>query len=265
MFLSSYKNFITKCVRHIISVEVSHQAAALAYTTMLSLVPLLVIALFLLGSLPVFSGARMEVEQYLLSHLVVESAVSVKEYLVTFIHQAHDLSLCGIVILVFSSLLLFFEIGGAFNKIWQVDKVRKSYFSTLLAVVFFLLVPLFFALITVFEYYLANFMHNVNFSTAIVLNGYAFLVSAFMFSVFYKLIPGANVKNIASGLGGIVASALFILFRKVFVLYFSYFSNYKILYGALYAVPVFMLWLYLSWLIILLGAVVSYIFQENYA
>ena len=265
MFLVSCKNFIVTCVRHIKSVDLFHQAAALAYTTMFALVPLLVIALLLLGVLPVFSGFRVDVEQYLLSHLVIESVDNIKQYLVTFIHQAHDLSVSGMGVLAISSLVLFFDIGSAFDKIWQVDKISKSYFSTMLSVVFFLFVPVFFACTIGFEYYLANFFHNINLSTAIVLNSYTFLVSAFIFSVFYKVIPSLKVKSIAAGFGGIIAAVLFILFRKVFVLYFEYFSNYKILYGALYAIPVFMLWLYLSWLIILLGAVVSYIFQKNYA
>lgn len=265
MFIVSCKNFIVMCVRHIRSVDLFHQAAALAYTTMFSLVPLLVIALLLLGVLPVFSGFRVDVEQYFLSHLVIESVDNIRQYLGAFIYQAHDLSVSGMGVLAISSLVLFFEISSAFDKIWRADKVSKSYLSAILVVVFFLFVPLFFACALGFEYYLANFFHNINLSTAIILNSYTFFISVFVFSVFYKVIPSIKVKSIAAGFGGIIASLLFILFRKIFVLYFEYFSNYKILYGALYAIPVFMLWLYLSWLIILLGAVVSYIFQENYA
>jgi membrane protein len=263
MFLSSCKSFIIMCVNHVRSVDLFNQAAALAYTTMFSLVPLLVVALLLLGSLPVFSGFRVDVEQYLLSHLIIESVDSIKQYLVTFIHQAQSLSVGGIAVLGVSALLLFFEIGGSFDKIWQVDKVRKGYLSTMLYVVFFLFVPVFFTCTIIFEYYIANFFHNINWITTIILNSYTFLVSALMFSIFYKVIPSSNVKITAAGFGGIIAAILFILFRKAFVLYFGYFSNYKVLYGALYALPVFMLWLYVSWLIILFGAVVSYILQNR--
>tara|TARA_B110000459_G_C16619295_1_gene500691 strand:- start:587 stop:1414 length:828 start_codon:yes stop_codon:yes gene_type:complete len=262
MFLASCKKFILRCVKHAKCVDLFNQAAALAYTTMFSLVPLIVIVLLLLGSLPVFSGFRVDVEQYLLSHLIIESVDSIKQYLVTFIYQAQSLSIGGLAVLAISALLLFFEIGGAFDKIWQVNKVRKGYLSTMLYVVFFLFVPVFFTCTIVFEYYIANFFHNINLITAIIINSYTFLVSALIFSIFYIVIPSVKVKVTSAGFGGLIAATLFILFRKVFVLYFSYFSNYKIIYGALYALPVFMLWLYLSWLIILFGAVVSYTAQS---
>jgi membrane protein len=75
----------------------------------------------------------------------------------------------------------------------------------------------------------------------------------------YKLRPNHYVPIQAAFFGGVVAAGFFVIFKKLFVWYFSYFTSYTILYGAVSILPIFMLWLYFSWFIILFGAVVSYV------
>ena len=106
--MSKLRDVFKLCYKHSLDVEFRNQAAVLSYTTLFSLVPILVISFSIIDLLPGFNKFADQVKQFLLSHIAIDSVDQVSGYLDNFINQAHSLSTLGIVFLFISSILLFF-------------------------------------------------------------------------------------------------------------------------------------------------------------
>ena len=245
--------------KHFIRRDCLNKSAILAYTTMFSLVPILIVMLYVISTLPIMDEFSGKIEHFLLSNILIENQYDFQFYIKHFIEQARDLSTLGLLFLFISSFILFFNIVNAFDQICLVIKSKHSFIYTIFFMLFLLLFPLLILSVVLIEYYVINFFSD----TFWILNIYTFLISIVMFSVFYKIIPGCKVRFHSAIIGGVFSASLFVILRKIFVFYFSYVSNYTILYGAMAAIPVFMLWIYFSWAIILFGLCTSYIVENS--
>ena len=248
---------------HAIEVDCVGQAAILSYTTMFSIVPLLILAINLVNYVWGADQIGRAFEQFLLEHLVAVRADEAAGYFRQFITQADDLSTMGVLFLFVSGLLLFRGMEEALDKVWQVKKKRFGPWSTLLYIILFLSLPLMFAFGMWLEYYFGVSFPLVEDVGLVMPSLLTFCVAVPLFSLFYKMIPNHYVPVRSAIIGAVVASLFFVIFKKLFVWYFSYFTSYTILYGALSILPIFMLWLYFSWFIILFGAVVSYVHYKG--
>lgn len=244
---------------HAISVDCVGQAAILSYTTMFAIVPLLVLIVSFVNYIWGIDEVGQAFEHFLLEHLVAVRAEEMATYFRRFINQADDLSSLGIAFLCASGFLLFHGVEGALDKVWEVKKRRFGPLSTLLYIGLFLCLPLMFVFGMWLEYYFGTTLQAVENVMWFMPSIITFLVAVPLFLVLYKLIPNHYVPIQAAFVGAVVAAIFFVIFKKLFVWYFSYFTSYTILYGTVSLLPTFMLWLYFSWLIILFGAVVSYV------
>ncbi|MEE3003816.1 MAG: YhjD/YihY/BrkB family envelope integrity protein [Pseudomonadota bacterium] len=256
--MSKIYNLSVFCCVHAKKVDCMGRSAILSFTSMFSLVPILVLTMSFISLLPVLKVFSAQVENLLLSHISVFNADNLSFYIRGFIEKSSDLSSIGFLFLFISSFLLFLEIETAFDKIWQVKKIRHGLISSLLHSCLLLLLPVMFCLTIFLEYSLPAIFESLGFMDYISPAFWTFSMAILIFSSLYKIIPSCHVKTTYAIVSGIFSSILFVVLKHSLIIYFSMFNSYANLYGAFAALPIFMLWLYCSWLIILMGAVLSY-------
>ena len=239
------------CLLHAKKVDCLGQAAILSYTTMFSIVPLLFIITSILNVVVSSKDIRLQVETFMLSHLSVINSDLLVDYIRSFLLKAHELSPLGILFLLISGLFLFLEIESAFDKIWELKKSRYGWLSVLLYGATMTVIPVMFAVTIYLEVSLVN--------TIVPASVYVILLTITVFTAIFKVFPSCEVKLKSALFSAIVSSFMFVMVKHMFIFYFSTFNNYNILYGVFSALPIFMLWIYLSWLIILFGAVIAYV------
>ncbi len=251
MLLRIY-NFLKGCITHSIKVDCLGRAAILSYTSIFALVPLLFIITSLLNILTVSDLIKSKVEQLVLTHIGVINVDYITDSIKLFLEKAHELSPLGLLFLFISGLLLFLEIESVFDKVWEVDEHRHGYVSILVYIALMLFLPLFLTCTVLFEYYFPFF------SSPILTSFILILASVVLFTTVYKFIPSCSVDLKCALIGAVISSFMNVCLKYIFIFYFSIFTSYNVIYGVFAALPIFMLWIYFSWLVILFGAVITY-------
>lgn len=237
-------------------------AASLAYTTLLSLVPLVTVAVTLFAAFPVFSDLMTQVKIFLLTNMVPETAGKIiTVYMVQFSEKAARLTMIGIAFLLITALLLIQTIDRAFNTIWRVRQQRSILYRFLTYWAVLTVGPLLLGASLSITYYLLTlslgYVKNVPLIGELSLRLVPTLLMALTFSLLYFAVPNRYVPFKHALTGGLVAGIGFELMKKAFAWYISSFPTYKLVYGAFAAFPIFLLWIYVSWLVILIGAVIA--------
>jgi membrane protein len=241
------------------------RAAALAYTSLLSLVPLSVIAFGLLASFATSQEYIGRVREFIFKQFVPDDAFvnDVLMYVEDFSAAATQFNVTFVLFLVVTALLLINSVEYALNAIWQVFETRRwseriAIFSAILLVA----PPLLLSGYYFYDKYLLN--GGTNRSGALTY-AYRFILPYFFdwlaFVGLYFLVPKAPVRFIPAAVGALVAAVLFNLAKIAFAVYLRDFATYSTLYKSIAAVPVSLVWLYLAWIILLFGAEISYQFQ----
>jgi membrane protein len=237
-------------------------AASLSYTSLLAIVPLTAIAFAMLAAFPVFEGMREQFQTALFANLLPDSAQAMRAYFDQFVRNTATLSAVGIVGLALTAVLLLGTIESSLNAIFQVTRPRAMV-PRLMA---------FWALITLGPLLLgASFSLSTYLFAATewlgldVLSGplgrtarlmpTAIIMVLLVF--FYVVIPNRAVSFKGAAVGAVVAGVLFSMLRGVFGYYVVHFPTYQTIYGAVSVFPIFLVWMYLSWTVVLLGAVIA--------
>lgn len=230
-------------------------AGSLSFTTVLSLVPLLVVMLAVLTGFPVFEKFQKEIQQFMLDNLMPDKMSKVVMKQITqFADQSSRLSFAGGVSLVVSSLLTMSTVDRVFNDIWQVKRrglLRKNvlvYWAVLTAG------PILFGLVLLLVRYLIETLKSSEAVTNVLSFSVPFLSTWIGFAALYVFVPNRKVKWSDALVGAFVAALLFSGLTQGFALVFRHFQVYAVVYSAFSILPAFFLWLYLFWWIVLLGA-----------
>ncbi len=234
-------------------------AAALTYTTLFAVVPLMTVTYAMLASIPSFQGVSVQLENLIFNHFVPSSGVAVRDYLSQFASQARTLTAVGVGFLVVTAFLMLRSIEAAFNRIWRVRKPRKGMASFLLYWAVLSLGPLLLGLGFVLTSYLISLPLISDATEVLGTGGWLFkllpvLSSAAAFTLIYAAVPNCPVKIRHALAGGLLVALLFEGAKQGFTLFVRHFPSYELIYGAFAAVPLFLAWVFISWVIILLGA-----------
>lgn len=236
-------------------------ASALSFTSLLALVPLVTVVFSMLSLFPVFETWSVRVEDFLFSQFVPTAGDAVRQYLHEFSSKAGQLTAVGLLFLLLSSLLLLSTIEDSFNDIWKVPRGRQLFHRLL---VYWAVITLGPVLITASLSMSSALLSLSVFDDSIlagatsqVLRYLPFLLELGAFILFYKAIPNTEVSLRHAFIGGVVATVLFETAKYGFAAYILNFRSYQLIYGALATVPIFFLWIYLSWVVMLIGAVVA--------
>ncbi|WP_417829122.1 YihY family inner membrane protein [Thalassospira sp.] len=238
------------------------RAAGLSYTTLLAMVPFLAIALTVLSAFPVFDQFKDQIMDVVLNNFLPETGAQVTDYLGNFLQNTGQMTAIGTIVLGLTAVMLLSAIEGAMNDVFRVTSPRKLLsrlvvFWTLLTVG-----PMLLGLSLSLASYIFAMRHLVGGDTLGVQIGQLtflapFFLSAAAFSLLFIGMPNRSVEIIDGVAGGIVAAVLFESLKKGFGFYVTTFPTYQTIYGAVAIVPIFLLWMYLTWIVILLGAQVA--------
>jgi len=233
------------------------RAAALSYTTLLSLVPLLALGLAILAAFPAFEGARMQLRRSLVGTLVPEVGDQVRQSIDGFISNAGNLTAIGILGLVVTAVLLLYTIEEAMNRIFCAHRVRTHMSRLLVYWTVLTLGPLLLAAsLTVADWLFTPTEGSPILSHAVAIGAglFHFAMMVALFTLLYAAMPARHVPLREAAIGGAAASIGVALLRFGFHIYVADLHAYQSIYGALAAVPIMLFWMYLAWAVILGGA-----------
>jgi len=235
-----------------------NSAAALTYTTLFAVVPMMTVTFAMLAAIPAFKGMGEQIQDFIFNNFIPASGVQVQEYLKGFSEQARELTWVGVGLLMVTALLMLMTIEKAFNTIWRVRQPRRGMSSFLLYWAILSLGPLLlgagFALSTyITSLSIISGPHALA-GTRVLLGFMPLVFSVAAFILLYAAVPNTRVPPKHALLGGLFTAVLFETAKALFGLYVRLFPGYQLIYGAFAAVPLFLLWIYLSWMIVLFGA-----------
>lgn len=256
--------FLRFLTRHFFEDNCQQKAASLTYTTMLSIVPVLTVLLMILSSVPALASVRAQIYEVIYSNLLPQSSMQVSEYINDFAEKSSNLTIIGAMVLFFTTIMTLTTIERAFNQIWRVES-RSGGIKSLLR---------YWTIVTLGPMVLGTaFIASSTVQSLSFLNrqiaGYGidwgFWVQVVSVSItmagfigMYWFIPKARVPAKNAAIAGVFVTIIFELMKHLFGTVMANFTSYEAIYGAFAALPIFLLWIYLSWNLILLGVEISY-------
>lgn len=237
-------------------------ASSLTYTTLLALVPLITITLTVIAAFPVFSDLTTELKVFILSNLVPDSAGKViTVYMQQFSENAAKLTALGILFLALTAFMLMLTIDRAFNSIWRVARPRPLVNRLLIYWAALTLGPVLVGgSLSLTSYLLSlsfGLVGHTRSDSILVLRLVPTVLTTLAFALLYYTVPNRYVPRSHALIGGLVAGLAFEAMKKLFAVYVTHFGSYKLVYGTFASFPIFLLWIYFSWVVILLGAVIA--------
>lgn len=240
----------------------TQMAASLTFDTLLSLVPLITIALTLFSTFPVFTDFSAQIKYFLLSNMLPETGGKMISYYVEqFAESASKLTAAGLIFLGLTAMLVMVTIDNAFNTIWHVTKHRPLVKRVLVYWAVLTLAPLLIGASISLTSWLVGlsigYTQHAPIFGVVTLKVVPVLLTTLAFSILFKVMPNRYVPLSHAFIGGVVASAAFETMNRLFGFFIAHFSTYKLVYGAFASIPIFLFWIYLSWLTILFGALIA--------
>lgn len=245
-------------------------AAALTYTTLFAIVPMMTVAFSILSSMPALKSKGDDIQRWAFEYFAPSIGDQIVGHLHEFTRQAGNLTGVGIVFLVITSVLMLRTTEQTLNRIWKVQAPRKGTTSLLMYWAVLTLGPLCLGAALGLSSYITSvkvFSDAASFfgGTAFWLSMLPFFAMTLMMSVVYIIVPNCHVPW-KFGVAGAAVSALLMEFAKAgFALFVRSSPSYEVVYGAFAAVPMFLLWVYVSWMIFLGGSVLVHtmvVFEE---
>ncbi|WP_151446944.1 YihY family inner membrane protein [Lacisediminimonas profundi] len=237
-------------------------AGSLTFTTVLAIVPVLTIAFAIFTAFPLFDTFRKALEGYFLKSLMPQGlANNILDYLNQFAQQAKRLSAIGAVALGFTAVAMIAMVERAFNQIWRVRNPRPLSQRILIYWAVLTLGPLMIGVSISVTAYLVNATHRAVGGLPLVGDLFftllTILLTVLMFTLLYLVVPNRAVDGRDALAGGVFAAIAFEVSKRLFAVFVANFSSYTVVYGALAAVPIFLVWIYVGWMIVLIGAVLA--------
>ena len=237
-------------------------ASSLTFTTLLSLVPLITIMLTFFSAFPQFSDFSVNIKNIILENMLPETGGKmITHYMEQFTENAGRLTAVGLIFLAVTAMMMIYSIDNAFNRIWRVSRQRTLVQRILVYWGVMTLAPLLIGgSLSMTSWLIGKSGGNFNEITVILLSILKLvpvILAILAFAFLFRVVPNRFVPLKHALIGGAVSALAFAAMSRGFALYISHFPTYKLVYGAFASFPIFLLWVYLSWLTVLLGAVLT--------
>ncbi|NNF23430.1 MAG: YihY family inner membrane protein [Rhodobacteraceae bacterium] len=260
--LSSTVNYVLFTLRRFYEDGMMQSVGALTYSTLLALVPLLVIAFAIFSAFPAFDTVQDRLQALVYENILPETGRDLQVYLDRFTSNASELTAVGVVALIISAILLLSTIEATLNRIWRVERqrpllTRLLVFWTLLTLGPLLLGASFTASsdsLVWLEQWTGEATGGAAFPRWLRMV-FAAAVQAAVFTSIFRLVPARPVRLLDAAIGGAIGGIGFELLKWGFQAVMASGSTYSTIYGAVAAVPIFLVWIYACWTVIILGAV----------
>jgi len=243
-------------------------AGYLAYVSLLSIVPLVTVIFSVLSAFPVFKSMRAQIESYVYSNFMPAAGEIVQETIGGFVENASKGGVIGISALVIFALMLISNIDKVLNQIWRSPKKRPLIISFSIYWMVITLGPLFVgASIAISSYAISLGGLDAGVFGGVMeffLRWLPLFFSVLAFLMMYLMVPNVQVRFKYALIGATITAILFEFTKAGFALYISYFPSYQAIYGALAAIPILFVWVYVSWIVVLIGAEITAGLPEFY-
>ncbi len=237
-------------------------ASSLTFTTTIALVPFVTVVLAVFTAFPMFAKLQGVLQQWLVQSLIPDNiARQVLGYLTQFAGKASKLGGAGLAVLVVTALALILTIDRTLNSIWRVRKPRPLGQRVLVYWAVITLGPLLLAVsLSITSYALSatkGMVGDMPGSVQFLLDALQLLLLAWGMAALYHYVPNTPVRWAHAWAGGMFVSIGFELAKQILVIYLGKVPTYSVLYGAFATVPILLVWIYVAWVIVLLGAVIA--------
>ena len=240
-------------------------ASSLAYTSLIALVPVIAIGIAIFSAFPVFDGIRSQLADFLFQNLTPSFEDQISQYLSKIVSNSGQLGAVGVSGIAVTAIMLLSTIEDSFNYIFKVTQPRRIATKVTLYWTVITLGPLLLGTAFSMRGYLYTLQRFVSDgATTKLFFSYAIppLMTILTLMLVYVLVPNKKIPLLNAFCGAVVAVILFWFLRLGFGSFVMSNSTYSTLYGALAIIPIFLIWMYLSWAVVLFGAVVTAALDE---
>lgn len=264
--LLTVKNFLVFLFQRAQNDTIFRVAASLSYTSLIAIVPLFAIGLAIFSAFPGFNSIKDQFQYFLLKNFVPDIEQEISQYFVDFLNATAQMTTIGVIGLAITAILMLSTIENSLNFIFKVYKPRNIKTKVTLYWTVITLGPLLLGTAFSLRSYLASlqrYMPDEVISTSMYLSVLLpSLMTILTLVMVYVLVPNKKVRLKNALIGALVAVILFWFLRKGFGLIILTSSTYKTIYGALATLPIFLIWMYLAWAVVIFGAVVTAALEE---
>jgi membrane protein len=250
--------FILFFLKRISKEQVHITAGYLSYVTLMSLVPLIVVMLSVMTAFPIFTEIKGIIENFVYQNFLPAAGDVVKEHITGFVTNASEMSAIAITFLFLFALLLISAIDTSLNKIWRITAKRRIVTAFSMYWMVLTLGPVLMGSSIAATSYIVSLIsigtYDIFGLTNIALRALPVFASIGAFLILYTVVPNKVVPIKHALLGATLAALLFEVAKKGFAFYITQLPSYERIYGALAGIPILFLWVYLSWLVVLIGA-----------
>lgn len=260
------KNFLAFLFRRVQNDTIFRVSASLSYTSLIAIVPLFAIGLAIFSAFPGFNAIKEQFQDFILKNFVPDIEQEISHYFVDFLNATAQMTTIGVIGLVITSILMLSTIENSLNFIFKVYKPRNIKTKITLYWTVITLGPLLLGTAFSLKSYLftlQKFMpDNIVSSPFFLSNLLPTLITMLTLVMVYVLVPNKKVKFANAVIGSVIAVILFGFLRKGFGLIILKSATYKTIYGALATLPIFLIWMYLAWAVVIFGAVATAALEE---
>lgn len=246
--------------------KIAISAGYLTYSTMLAIVPLIMVLFSVFTFFPIFDDATEQLKAFIYDNFAPNAGDMVSQYIELFVSNSKKMGLVSVAGLFVVAIMLIKSIDETLNTIWHNSRKRSIFISFLLYFAILTFGPLLAgASIAISTYVMSWSVFNadgvLSFSQHL-LEFVPFLLIWLLFSLVYKFVPNSEVKFLHAGIGALLAAVFFTLGKQVFIWYITTFPSYQAIYGALAVLPIMIVWMHLSWQVVLLGGQFAAVLEE---
>lgn len=260
------RGFLWFGYQHFDSSKCLTSAAALTYVSLFAIVPLITVTYVAFSFFPSYQSLGLQVEEFLFSHFLPDTSADLVKYLKTFANQAKNLTWIGVIFLVFSVQMMIKNIEDNLNVIWGVKRRPRGFIKLIIYWLVLSIGPLLLGATLAMSTYVFSLQlfGNITEYKAIktLLGAAPFFLTWLAFTILFVALPNSRVTLWHGVVGAGITTIFFHGLKAIFAWVVTY-SSYGLVYGAFAAIPLFLLWINLTWAIILGGAVLVYSI-ENY-
>lgn len=262
--MSEWKTFGTIFWQRFNQNKLTQAAGYLTYSTMLAIVPLIMVVFSIFSAFPVFNEVTGALKAFIFTNFAPSASDMVGQYIDEFVNNSKKMSAVGIISLIVVALMLINSIDRTLNSIWHDTETRPIFTSFAIYWLILTLGPLLVGVsIAASTYVKAMFESAANFSFGLKLLSFVpFLSTWFIFTMIYMVVPNKKVSIKHSAAGALIAAVFFTLGKQAFTWYIVTFPSYQLIYGAMATLPIMLLWIQLSWTVVLLGAQLAAVLAE---
>ena len=262
--MSEWKTFGTIFWQRFNQNKLTQAAGYLTYSTMLAIVPLIMVVFSIFSAFPVFNEVTGALKAFIFTNFAPSASDMVGQYIDEFVNNSKKMSAVGIISLIVVTLMLINSIDRTLNSIWHDTETRPIFTSFAIYWLILTLGPLLVGVsIAASTYVKAMFESAANFSFGLKLLSFVpFLSTWFIFTMIYMVVPNKKVSIKHSAAGALIAAVFFTLGKQAFAWYIVTFPSYQLIYGAMATLPIMLLWIQLSWTVVLLGAQLAAVLAE---